>query len=274
MSGFLARACAEARERVAAASAHVPLAAVEAQARAAAPAPSFADAVAVPGLAVIAEIKRASPSRGAIASIPDAAVLAGAFVAGGAAAVSVLTEPAHFRGTLEDLAAVARTVPVPVLRKDFVVDPYQLAEARAHGAAAALLIVAALDDADLVGLIAAADGYGLDVLVETHDGAEVERAAAAWRAAAVDRRLVLGVNARDLTTLEVDSARFAALRPVVPEGALAVAESGVRGPADAAALLAAGADAVLVGEHVARAEDPAAAVAAIAAVGSVAGATR
>lgn len=273
MSGFLARACSEARERVAAAAARVPLAAMEERAHAASAPPAFADGLAHAGVAIIAEIKRASPSRGRIASIPDAAALAAEYAHGGAAAVSVLTESAHFDGSLEDLAMVARRVPLPVLRKDFIVDAYQLAEARVHGAAAALLIVAALAEDELVELVRAADGFGLDVLVETHDGEEVAAAARAWAAAGTSRRLVVGVNARNLSTLEVDPRRFAELRPLLPADAVAVAESGVRGPDDVALLVAAGADAVLVGEHVARAPDPAGAVAALVASGAPAGTT-
>lgn len=279
MLPFLTRACAEARERVRAARARVPDAAVARQAHDAPPAPSFADALRSPGLAVIAEVKRSSPSRGAIADIPDPAALARSYARGGAAAISVLTEPAHFNGSLEDLRRVAAAIGAPVLRKDFIVDAYQLTEARAAGAAAALLIVAALTDAELAELMAAADEVGLDVLVETHTEDQVERAQGAQRSAATGRPLILGVNARDLTTLDVDLGVVARLTEARPSDAILVAESGIRGPQDAANMAALGADAVLVGEHVATAPDPASAVAALRAAGAtspdvVAGPTR
>lgn len=274
MSGFLRQVVGEARERAAAAAAVEPLADLIARAEATPPPPGFAEGLAAPrgGVAVIAEVKRASPSRGPLAAIPDAAALARDYAAGGAAAVSVLTEPRHFLGSLDDLAAVARAVAIPLLRKDFVVDAFQVWEARAAGAAAVLLIVAALDDAALVALLRDAADAGLDTLVEAHDAAEVTRAASAHQEAATGRRLVLGVNARDLATLAVDRGRFAALVAAAPAGALLVAESGVRGPQDVARHLAEGAHAVLVGEHVATASDPAAAVAAL--VGANAGALR
>lgn len=222
--------------------------------------PSFAAALGGPELSVIAEIKRASPSRGRIAEITDPAGLAAEYVDGGAAAVSVLTEPRHFLGSLADLEAVAARVAAPVLRKDFIVDPWQLREARQHGAAAALLIVAALSDDELVALLRSAATFGLDVLIETHSRAEVERAVAAHGASAADLPLVVGINARDLDTLEVDLSVVERVAGDLPDDAILVAESGVRGPADAARMAAAGADAVLVGEHVAVAADPAAAV--------------
>lgn len=262
---FLAEACAQARDRTAAAAAVEPLPALQARAAARPDPPGFAAALAAAGTAIIAEVKRASPSRGPLAAIPDAAALARAYAAGGARAVSVLTEPRHFRGSLADLEAVA-AVGLPALRKDFVIDRYQVWEARAAGAAAVLLIVAALDDHALAGLLAETAAAGLDVLVEAHTAGEAARAAAAHAAAATGRPLVLGINARDMATLEVDLTLFARLRDAVPADAVAVAESGVRGPDDVRAYLAAGADAVLVGEHAATAPDPAAAVAALAAV--------
>lgn len=225
--------------------------------------PSFAAALRAPGLSVIAEIKRASPSRGHIADIPDPAGLAAAYVAGGAAAVSVLTEPRHFSGSLADLEVVADRVDAPVLRKDFIVDPWQLREAREHGAAAALLIVAALSDDELTALLRAAATFGLDVLIETHSRREVQRATAAHERSRADLPLVIGVNARNLQTLEVDLAVVERVAAVLPAGAVLVAESGVRGPDDAARMADLGADAVLVGEHVAMAGDPSAAVAAL-----------
>ena len=268
MKGFLKQVCAEAHDRVAADAAREDLDAVIARAKASPTPPGFADALDVSGVALITEVKRASPSRGHMADIPDAAALASAYAAGGAAAISVLTEPAHFGGSLEDLVAVASAVDLPVIRKDFVVDGYQVWQARAAGAAAVLLIVAALDDDALAALLRTADAAGLDCLVETHSAAEGRRAAAAHAAAGTTRRLVLGINARDLVTLEVDRAHIGRVRSDVdlPDGTLLVAESGVRGPGDVAEYARSGCDGVLVGEHVATAEDPGAAVAALAAV--------
>lgn len=267
VSGFLAQVCAEARERVAVAVEKEPLDALRARAEDVAAPPSLLAALQGPDVGVIAEIKRASPSKGALADIPDAPALGRAYGQGGAAAISVLTEPRHFRGSLDDLAAVAGAVRVPTLRKDFVVDGYQVWEARAVGAAAVLLIVVALEQDDLVSLLQTVETAGLVALLEVHDELEVTRAVGACEAGGVTGPPIIGVNARDLTTLTVDSDRFAAVRPVVPEGAVAVAESGVKGPTDVERLAAAGADAVLVGESVATAADPAAAVAALVAAG-------
>lgn len=261
MSSFLARVCAEAVERVAAAAASEPFARLRERALAMPPPPSFAAALTG---GVIAEVKRASPSRGVIAADRDAVAQARAYAEGGAAAISVLTEPAHFHGSLDDLAAVAGAVTVPVLRKDFVVDPYQLFEARVSGAAAALLLVAALDDARLAELAAAAVEAGIEVLIETHDAAEVERAAALVTGLPTVPAPVVGINARDLQRLSVDRSVFAGLVDALPPGAVVVAESGVTGPADVAAYMGAGADAVLVGEHLMVADDPTAATAALA----------
>lgn len=263
MSGFLAQVCAEARDRVAAASAQESLDALRARAEATPSPPSFAAALGEQDVAVIAEIKRASPSRGPLAPIPDPAGLAAEYLRGGASAISVLTEPAHFSGSLDDLEAVAARVPIPVLRKDFIVDEYQVLQARAAGASAVLLIVVALEQDDLVSLLEATEGAGLTALLEAHDELEVTRAVGAYEAAGITGRPVIGVNARDLTTLTVDNDRFAALRDTVPEGAIAVAESGIRTPEDVERLTSAGADAVLVGESVATADDPAGAVEAL-----------
>lgn len=253
---------AAARVRAAQDASARPLAQVREAALERPPAASLAAALSSDALAVIAEVKRASPSRGALAEIPDPAALASAYVAGGAAAVSVLTEPRWFRGSLDDLAAVCGAVNVPVVRKDFVVTPYQVWEARAAGAAAVLLIVAALDDAELLELRAEANEAGLETLVEVHDAAEAARAGRA-AAEGAPAPLVVGVNARDLATLDVDPERFALLRAALPEGAVTVAESGIRGAADVSRLRALGADAVLVGELVATADDPQAAVRAL-----------
>ena len=213
------------------------------------------------GVAVIAEVKRASPSRGELASIPDPAALAGEYEAGGAAVVSVLTEQRRFGGSLEDLAAVRRAVDVPVLRKDFVVSSYQLWEARAHGADLVLLIVAALDQSALVSLVERAGSLGLTPVVECHSEDEVGRAVDAGAT-------VVGVNARDLRTLEVDRDLFKRLAPCIPSGVVRIAESGVTGPRDVMEYARAGADAVLVGEALVTGRDPRSAVADLVAAGS------
>ena len=259
-TGFLAQVCAEAVQRVATSARLEPLAALRERAAATPTPPTFGAALAS---GVIAEVKRASPSRGVIAAGRDAVAQARAYVDGGAAAISVLTEPVHFHGTLDDLASVAAAVPVPVLRKDFVVDPYQLYEARAAGAAAALLLVAALEQARLLELVHAADDAGVEVLVEAHDPDEVARAADLAADIGDGRVLVIGVNARDLRRLSVDRSRFAALVGRLPRGVVIVAESGVTRVDDVVAYRRAGADAVLVGEHLMVADDPAAATRAL-----------
>ena len=208
------------------------------------------------GPRVIAEVKRRSPSKGDIRIDLDPAALATAYAAGGASAVSVLTEPRHFAGSPGDLLAVRSAVDLPVLRKDFVTTPYQVWEARAWGADAVLLIVAALGWAGqpaLRDLLDETAQAGLDALVEVHTVAEAEVAAAAGAS-------LVGVNARDLATLEVDPGRFTEVRQALPAGTVLVAESGIRDRADVEAAAGAGADAVLVGETLVRAHDPAAAV--------------
>jgi indole-3-glycerol phosphate synthase len=203
---------------------------------------------------VIAEVKRSSPSRGELATINDPAGLAREYESGGAAAISVLTERRRFNGSLEDLEAVRRAVGIPLLRKDFVYSSYQLWEALAYGADLVLLIVAALDQSALVSLVERAQSLGLTPLVEVHDEAEVVRAVDAGAQ-------VIGVNARNLRTLEVDRSVFARLAPRIPSGIVKVAESGVRGPHDLIAYASAGADAVLVGEGLVTEKDPRQAVA-------------
>jgi indole-3-glycerol phosphate synthase len=198
---------------------------------------------------IVAEVKRASPSAGAIASGLDAAAQARRYVAAGAAAVSVLTDFPGFGGSLEDLAAVRAAVDAPLLRKDFVVDRYQLLEARLHGADAALLIVAALPGPLLGALVEQCAGLGLAALVEVHDAPELEQALGAGA------RLV-GVNNRDLRSFAVDLAVSERLLPLLPDGVKGVAESGVRSAADARRLRAAGAANLLVGEALVRAADP------------------
>ena len=206
------------------------------------------------GVSVIAEVKRASPSRGALADIDDPAALAGDYEAGGARMISVLTERRRFGGSLDDLASVRRAVQIPVLRKDFVLSSYQLWEARAYGADLVLLIVAALEQSALVSLVERALSIGLLPLVEVHAEDELDRAVDAGAT-------VIGVNARNLGTLEVDRGIFARLAPRIPEGIVKIAESGVRGPHDLLAYAACGADAVLVGESLVTEKDPRAAVA-------------
>ena len=206
-----------------------------------------------PGISVIAEVKRRSPSKGDLADIPDPAALASAYAAGGAAAISVLTEERRFGGSLEDLRAVRAAVETPLLRKDFIVDGYQLLEGRAAGADLALLIVAALADDDLRRLHDQARELGLNVLVEVHDEPETERAVALGAE-------LIGVNARNLKTLQVDEATFAKLAPLVPADRVLVAESGISGPADVARYAADGARVVLVGEALVKDGDPVAAV--------------
>jgi len=214
-----------------------------------------------PGVSVIAEVKRASPSKGALASIGDPAALAAEYAAGGAAVISVLTEQRRFSGTLEDLVRVRNAVDIPVLRKDFVVTPYQLFEGRAAGADLILLIVAALTDAQLISLVERAESIGLTPLVEAHTDEEVRRAVDAGA------RLI-GVNNRSLQTLEVDPTTFARLAPLIPDGIVRVAESGVRGPHDVIELARAGADVVLVGEALVTGRDPRSGVADLVAAGA------
>ena len=227
-------------------------------------APSPVDALARlrgDGFHVIAEVKRSSPSKGALAAIADPAALAEDYAAGGASVISVLTEQRRFGGSLADLDAVRARVDVPVLRKDFVVDPYQVWEARAHGADLVLLIVAALGQDALVGLLERVESLGMHALVEVHDEQELHRAVEAGAR-------ILGVNNRDLRTLEVDRSTFARLAPLVPEGVVRVAESGVRGPLDVMTFADAGADAVLVGEALVTGSSPRDAVAELVAAGS------
>jgi indole-3-glycerol phosphate synthase len=198
---------------------------------------------------VIAEVKRSSPSRGALAPIADPAALAREYEAGGAHAISVLTEGRRFGGSLEDLMAVRHAVDLPVLRKDFIVSSYQLWEARAAGADIVLLIVAALSQEALVSLHERAQSIGLTALVEVHDVEEVPRALDAGAR-------IIGVNVRDLRTLTVDRDHFARVAPYIPDHVVRVAESGVRGPHDLIAYANAGADAVLVGESLVTGGDP------------------
>jgi indole-3-glycerol phosphate synthase len=214
-----------------------------------------------PGLSLIAEVKRSSPSKGALSDIPDPAALAVAYEAGGASAVSVLTEQRRFGGSLDDLDAVRAAVGVPVLRKDFVVTDYQVWEARAHGADLVLLIVAALTDPELAALLGRVRELGMTALVEVHDEVETQRAVDAGAR-------VVGVNARNLKTLDIHPETFSRLRPLIPDGCVTVAESGIADARDAAAYAEQGADAVLVGEALVRTGDPRAGAASMVAAGA------
>ncbi|WP_435173185.1 indole-3-glycerol phosphate synthase TrpC [Actinacidiphila sp. bgisy145] len=213
------------------------------------------------GVKVVCEVKRSSPSKGALAAIADPAALAADYEAGGAAAISVLTEQRRFGGSLADLEAVRAKVDTAVLRKDFIVTAYQLWEARAYGADLALLIVAALDQPALVSLVERAESIGLTPIVEVHDEEEVARAVDAGAR-------IIGVNARNLKTLEVDRNTFAQVAPEIPDHIVKVAESGVRGPHDLIAYAHDGADAVLVGESLVTGRDPRTAVADLVAAGA------
>jgi len=204
-----------------------------------------------PGLGVIAEVKRRSPSAGPLAPNLDAATQAARYATGGAVAISVLTEPTFFDGSLADLAAVATAVELPVLRKDFIVDEAQIVEARGAGADAVLLIVAILDAARLGGLLAVAGETGMDALVEVHDEDELDVALSAGAT-------IVGVNNRDLVTFVTDLGVAERLARHLPAEVVRVAESGVSSPAGAARMRAAGYDAILVGEAAVRAADPAA----------------
>ncbi|MBB4739866.1 indole-3-glycerol phosphate synthase [Actinoplanes octamycinicus] len=242
------------REDVAARQEATPLEKVRELAAAAPPAIDAYAALRKPGVAVIAEVKRASPSKGALADIPDPAELAGEYAAGGARCISVLTEGRWFGGSLDDLVAVRASVKVPVLRKDFVVSSYQVHEARAHGADMVLLIVAALEQNALVGLLERIESLGMTALVEVHNEEEADRALEA-------NAKVIGVNARDLRTLEVDRSVFERIAPGLPQNVVKIAESGVRGPHDLIRYASAGADAVLVGEGLVTQKSPRDAVA-------------
>ena len=238
LDSLVAGALADASERRAAR----PVAAVEAAALASAPAlDALAFLAPADRVKVIAEVKRASPSRGPLAEIPDPALLAGKYETGGASAISVLTEGRRFGGSLADLEAVRAAVSVPVLRKDFIADPYQVFEARASGADLVLLIVAALEQPLMTELFALITELGMTALVETHNATEVSRA--------IDLGAQLvGVNARDLNTFELDQDLFGSLAGQIPSGVIRVAESAVKTPADVAHYRSAGADVVLIGE--------------------------
>ncbi len=239
-----------------------PLERVVEEARTSLPARDFAGALrsAAP-LGVIAEVKRRSPSKGDLARDLDPAALASNYAAGGAACVSVLTDVDHFGGSIEDLQAARAAMTIPVLRKDFTVSPLDVADARRIGADAVLLIVAALDDAELADFHALATELDLAALVEVHDEAEAERAMAVGAT-------IIGVNQRDLHTFEVDTARAVRVARSLPADVIRVAESGIPGPEAIPELVAAGFDAVLVGESLVRHHGPADGVRALIAAAS------
>jgi indole-3-glycerol phosphate synthase len=242
------------REDLAQRQGEVSLAELKARVNSVAPALDPLPAFRAAGVSIIAEVKRKSPSKGELADIPDPARLAARYADGGAAAISVLTERRRFGGSLADLTEVRAAVGTPILRKDFVVEPYQVWETRAFGADLILLMVASLDDTELVDLLGLATELGLTALVEVHSEDELERAAR------TDAQLI-GVNARNLKTLEVDRSVYAKLAPLIPAGRVRVAESGVAGPEDVAEYHSWGADVVLVGEALVRSGDPRDAVA-------------
>ena len=235
---------------------------VEHAAAAAPDPPDFQAALLGSRVGVVAEVKRRSPSEGSIAEDLRPTALAAAYESGGAVAISVLTEPEFFGGSLDDLAGVRRAVALPVLQKDFVIDPVQIFEARAAGASAILLIVRVLEDAELAELHQVAGGLGLRVLVEAHDEGEVGRALAAGAK-------IVGLNSRDLDTLTIDVDRILPMLRAVPPEVVAVAESGVRSRGVVERVAQAGADAVLVGTHLSGHPTPEAALRSLTLVPSV-----
>jgi indole-3-glycerol phosphate synthase len=242
---------AEKKRAVGYARFRLPLADLEGKAKAMPPARNFAQALRAAGrLTCIAEFKRRSPSKGWIQRDADVARVAAAYREGGAAAMSVLTDTPFFGGTLDDLRLARASTGLPILRKDFVIDPYQVAEARAAGADAVLLIVAALGDLELRNLLAETRRWGMEAVVETHDAEEVARAISAGAR-------VVGVNHRDLRTFKMNMDLAVRMRSLVPSDCVMVAESGIQTVADVARMRAAGIDAILVGETLMQALDPA-----------------
>lgn len=238
-------------------------AALTEQAMAAPPVRGFESALRGPGLSVISEVKRRSPSKGDLFAGLDPATLAGQYEAGGSTCLSVLTDADNFGGSPSDLQAARGAVSLPALRKDFTVHEHDVLDARIMGADCVLLIVAALGRSELEHFAGVARTVGIDILFETHDENEIERACAAGVT-------LLGVNQRDLFTFEVDHERAVRVVAAFPEGVVGVCESGVRGAADAAALAVAGYDAILVGESLVTSGDPQQAVAELIAAGNLA----
>ena len=249
---ILDRIVADKRAELAAAKQRLPPAEMRARAAEAAPPRGFAATLRGPKIGVIAEVKKASPSRGVLRADFDPVWIAQCYADGGAAAISVLTDEAHFQGSLAHLRAIREALPdgPPLLRKDFLFDDYQFYEARANGADAVLLITAILEDGALAAFIALSRALGLDALVEVHDEAEMTRALKAGAE-------LIGINNRDLRTFDVDLATTERLRPLAPPGATIVAESGVFTREDIRRLEACGVNAVLIGEGLVVAPDPA-----------------
>jgi indole-3-glycerol phosphate synthase len=249
------------REDLVAREAALPFNELKARAAKAPPARDAFAALRTAAIGVIAEVKRRSPSRGELAPIADPGALARDYADAGARVVSVLTETRRFGGSLDDFDAVRAVVDIPLLRKDFIVSPYQVHESRLHGADLVLLIVAALEQNVLVSLLDRVESLGMTALVEVHTAEEADRALEAGAK-------VIGVNARNLHTLEVDREVFHRIAPGLPMDVLKIAESGVRGPGDLMAYAGAGADAVLVGEGLVAADDPKAALVQLVTAGS------
>ena len=244
--------CRRKREEIAREKSTVSLAAVRAEMASAPPPRDFAAALRAPGISLIAEVKRASPSKGLLHPDLDPVALVRTYETSGAAAISVLTDEHYFQGSLDDLRAVRKSIDLPVLRKDFILDPYQVYQARAAGADAGLLIVAALNNTELQTLLHLIEGLGMAALIEVHDVAELERALGVDLAPG---RRIIGINNRNLHTFEVDLGTTEKLRPLVPPEVILVSESGIHSRADVERLAATGADAILVGEAMVRAQD-------------------
>ena len=259
MSDVLAKIIDGKREEVAFLKAHTSLSTLESEAAAASPVRGFADALAhasAEGYGLIAELKKASPSKGLIRSDFDPATLARAYQDGGATCLSVLTDTPWFQGSAEFLVAARNAVSLPVLRKDFMIDPIQITESRALGADCILLIMAALDDVLAAELEACAFSHGMDVLIEVHDASELERACKL-------RSRLMGINNRNLKTMEISLDVGAAMLPHLPSDRIAIAESGLFTPADLAHMAASGARCFLIGESLMRADDVSTATATI-----------
>jgi indole-3-glycerol phosphate synthase len=252
----LDRILAETREELERRKRDVPLSEIADRERAPSTSRSFPDALARPGIGVIAEFKRRSPSAGVMREDPDLPGIVGAYERGGAVALSVLTEGPNFEGSLEDLGVARAACALPILRKDFIVDPYQLHEARSAGADAVLLIVAALEQGELEVLLTDGRAMGLDLLVEVHDEEELERALGGGAD-------IVGINNRDLRDFSVDVERTARLMAEMPDGVIVVSESGIGTAEQLDKLGTAGVAAVLVGESLMRAPDPALALKAL-----------